>query len=89
LFFHRLPPICTLSIYTTNGDLVKQFTHDERTSTTPDKFAMDVWDLLSFNRQRIVSQMLIAKIETPGGASVVRKFAIVVGPARISSEASE
>lgn len=89
LYFHRLPPICTISIYTTNGDLVKQFTHDERTSTSPDKLAMDVWDLLSFNRQRIASQMLIAKIETPGGASVVRKFAIVVGPARISSEASE
>jgi hypothetical protein len=44
---------------------------------------MDVWDLLSDNRQRAASQGLIAVIETPNGAQTVKKFAVVVGGARI------
>lgn len=86
LYFTRLPRECTISIYTTTGSLVKQYTHKETESSTPDQFGADVWDLLSKNRQRAASQMLVAKIETPDGASVVRKFTIVVGPARIIGE---
>jgi hypothetical protein len=86
LYFARLPRKATISIYTTNGELVKTFTHDETTSDDPSTFGTYVWDLLSRNNQRVTSQMLIAKIETPSGASVIRKFTVVVGPARISTE---
>jgi hypothetical protein len=83
LYFTRLPANCTIKIYTTSGSLVREIVHSETTSTDADKVGIEVWDLLSKNRQRIVSQMLIAQIETPSGATVTRKFSIVVGPARI------
>lgn len=86
LYFTRLPRKCTINIYTTNGDLINTFHHDESTSESPSTFATFVWDLLSKNRQRVASQTLLAKIETPEGATVVRKFTIVVGPARIVTE---
>ena len=86
LYFTRLPRKCTINIYTTNGDLINTFHHDETTSESPSTYATMVWDLLSKNRQRVASQTLVAKIETPEGATVVRKFTIVVGPARIVTE---
>lgn len=86
LYFTRLPRKATISIYTTAGDLVVTYKHDETTSQDPSTFGTYVWDLLSKNGQRAVSQMLIAKIETPEGAQVMRKFSIVVGPARIVQE---
>lgn len=86
LYFTRLPRKCTISIFSTSGDLVTTYNHDETTSTDPSTFGTYVWDLLSKNNQRVVSQMLIAKIETPEGAQVMRKFSIIVGPARIVQE---
>ncbi len=86
LYFTRLPSKCTIKIYTTTGELVNTFQHDESTSEDPSTYATFVWDLLSKNRQRVTSQTLVAKIETPDGSTVVRKFTIVVGPARIVTE---
>ncbi len=86
LYFTRLPRKATIKIYTTAGELVNTYQHDETTSESPSSFGTYVWDLLTKNRQRVASQMLIAKIETPDGASVTRKFTIVVGPARIITE---
>ncbi len=83
LYFTRLPRVCKISIYTSNGELVKVIDHNELNGVSPDKAGADVWNLLSKNNQRVVSQMLVAKIETPEGASVIRKFSIVVGPARV------
>lgn len=83
IYFTRLPRKATISIYTTSGELINTFNHDESTSSDPGTFGTMVWDLLTRNRQRVASQMLIAKIETPDGASVMRKFTIVTGPARI------
>ncbi|MCX6141092.1 MAG: hypothetical protein NTX15_09735 [Candidatus Kapabacteria bacterium] len=83
IYFTRLPRVCTIHIYSVSGALVQTINHNELTSPAPDKVAADVWTLLSKNKQRVASQMLIAKIETPEGASVIRKFSVVVGPARI------
>jgi hypothetical protein len=43
---------------------------------------MDVWDLLSDNKQRSTSQGMFSVIETPNGAKTIKKFSIVVGGAR-------
>lgn len=83
LYLTRLPHKCTISFYTVAGELIKEFTHDESTATDPGKFGADVWDLVSKNGQRVASQMILVKIETPSGASVMRKFSVIVGPARI------
>ena len=83
LYFTRLPRVCKISIFTSNGELVKVIDHNETNGVSPDRAGADVWNLLSKNNQRVASQMLVAKIETPEGASVIRKFTIIVGPARV------
>jgi hypothetical protein len=65
---------------------VQTIEHDELRSEAPDKTSVQVWDLLSKNRQRVASQLLVAEIiDKVSGASITRKFTIVVGPARIIS----
>lgn len=101
IFFTRLPRICTINIYTVSGELVRTIEHNEleaaknAVSTERSEAALraqlgaDVWDLLTrsqLSKRRAASQMFIAKIETPSGASVIRKFAVVVGPARFPGE---
>ena len=101
IFFTRLPRVCTINIYTVNGDLVRTIQHNEfdppQGQGTVEKteaaqraqLGADVWDLLTrsqLSKRRAASQMFIAKIETPSGASVIRKFAVVVGPARFVGE---
>ncbi|MBU3698734.1 MAG: hypothetical protein FGM33_01805 [Candidatus Kapabacteria bacterium] len=101
IYFTRLPRVCTINIYTVNGELVRTIEHNEldplltgntverRENSERAQIGADVWDLLTRSQQskrRAVSQMFIAKIETPSGASVIRKFAVVVGPARFVGE---
>ena len=86
LYFTRLPRQATINIYTSSGSLVQTIEHDETRSEAPDKTSVQVWDLLSRNRQRVASQMLVAEIiDKVTGNAVTRKFTIVVGPARIIS----
>ncbi len=86
LFFTKLPPVCTISIYTVAGDLIKEIHHDENTSTDPYQHAVDVWDLLSRNSQRVQSQTLVALITEPNGTESVVQFSIVVGGFRLIQE---
>lgn len=81
IYFTRLPKECTIKIYTVAGDLIRTIHHVDQDGSY--RYGMDVWNLLSDNLQRAVSQGLIAVIETPNGAQTVKKFAIVVGGARI------
>ena len=86
LYFTRLPREADITIYTSAGEIIAEYQHRETTSDNPSTFGTYVWDLLTKNQQRVASQMLVAKISTPDGASVIRKFSIVVGPARIVAE---
>jgi hypothetical protein len=92
LYFTRLPRQCTIDIYTTAGALVTSIEHNETSTddsdgeTSSSSYALNIWDLLSQNRQRVASQMLIARITTPDGAETIKKFTVVVGPARVINE---
>ncbi|MGA2296090.1 MAG: hypothetical protein ABSG15_00900 [FCB group bacterium] len=86
IYFTRLPKQCSIDIYTETGDLIYSFQHDESISTEPDREGMDIWNLLSKNRQRVQSQGLIAIISTPNGAKTIKKFAVVVGGFRLIPE---
>ncbi len=81
IYFTHLPKVCTIKVYTINGDLINTINHVDTDGTT--RHGMDIWDLLSSNRQRSASQGLFAVIETPNGAKVIKKFAVVVGGARL------
>lgn len=86
LYFTKLPKICTIKIFTSNGDLVKQINHNETDSYDPTTVAVEVWDLLSKNKQRIQSQTLIAYITTPDGAQTVKNFSVIVGSSTIRED---
>ncbi len=81
IYFTHLPKVCTIKIYTINGDLINTISHRDEEGTS--RQGMNVWDLLSTNRQRSASQGLFAVIETPNGAKVIKKFSVIVGGARL------
>lgn len=82
IFFNKLPPVCTIEIYTVDGNLVRTINHDEY-AADPSQEALDVWNLLTDSGVRVQSQSLIARIYTPDGASTEKIFSLVVGSFRI------
>ena len=83
LYFTRLPELCTIEIYTVAGNHVRTLDHNASNSSEVDKLGVDVWDLLSRNRQRVGSQTLVAIIKTPNGAQTIKKFSVIVGGFRV------
>lgn len=86
LYFTKLPPRCTISIYTLTGDLLKVIEHDEMTASQPGRAYTEVWNLLTDNNQRTQSQALVAHIKTPDGAETIKPFSIIVGGFRIITD---
>jgi len=75
LMFVNLPPICTIKIYSENGNLIKTIEHNDGKSDAQ-------WEeggqyLLTDSGQRVVSSVYIAHFQTPNGESQFRKFVIV------------
>lgn len=86
IFFTRLPKECKITIYTPSGEVVRTLTHNELSNEGNDRYGMQVWDLLTSNRQRVGSSVYIAQVETPNGAKTFIKFAVVVGGFRVIPE---
>ena len=72
LLFLNLPPTVQIRIFTENGDLVKEWYHDE-----PVKTGLWFWDLITMNEQVANSGVYIAQFETPDGSSSFQKFIII------------
>lgn len=84
IYFTKLPPRCTIEIYTIAGDLINTIQHDEVNNDGEyDRNAVQVWDLLTKNASRVQSQAFVAVISTPNGAQTVKNFSVVVGGFRI------
>ncbi len=104
LYFTRLPPRCTIEIYSIAGDLIKTIEHNGYASTSlpdpnniggtlttydytqlGDRYSQEEWNLLSEGRQRVGSQVLIARIiardpiSNAELAETTTKFAVVLG----------
>ncbi|MFA6570626.1 MAG: hypothetical protein WCT77_05255 [Bacteroidota bacterium] len=86
IYFTKLPEKCTIDIFTVTGDLIVSLQHDQINSSEPDKLGIQIWDLLSKNRQRVQSQALVAIITSPNGAKTIKKFSVVVGGFRLVPE---
>jgi len=86
IYFTKLPKRATINIYTATGDLVKTMEHNEFTSPQTERISVEVWDLLTKNRQRVQSQTFVAVISTPDGAKSVKQFSVVVGGFRLVPE---
>lgn len=99
LFFTRLPPRATIEIYTPDGDLVKTLEHHGYESSTDqsgnvtynydelgNRYNVEEWNILSEGRQRVGSQVLIARViakDPKNGDAVLGettvKFAVILG----------
>ena len=70
--FYNLPPVCTIKIYTENGDLVQTIQHDNPLGT-----GSEPWDMLSSSQQVINSGIYIAVFQKPDGELSYQKFIVV------------
>jgi hypothetical protein len=75
MMFVNLPPVCTIRIYSENGNLIKTIEHADGKSD-------EQWEkggqyMLTDGGQRVVSGIYIAHFQTPTGESQFRKFVIV------------
>ncbi len=70
LGFYRLPPACTIRIFSYAGQLVKTIEHDDPVYSTE-------WFQVSRNEQEIASGLYFFVVTTPSGRSTSGKFIVV------------
>ncbi len=70
--FYNLPIVCSIRIYTENGDLVKTIRHE---STV--RAGSETWDMVTSSQQIISSGVYIAVIEKDNGEKAIQKFVVV------------
>lgn len=68
--FMYLPPKCTISIYTTRGELVRKLEHNDNSGRMS-------WNLTSESNQDLAFGVYIYVVETPDGKQHVDKFALI------------
>jgi hypothetical protein len=68
--FRGLPQVCTIRIYTVNGELVKTLNHDGLQGYEP-------WDLRSKDNLEIAPGLYIFHVEGPNIGSYIGKFAVI------------
>lgn len=76
LHFANIPPKCRISIFTIDGDLVKEFDHDVNPSDP--KSTHETWDMITRNTQMIVSGLYYYVIEADNWETHIGKFAVIM-----------
>jgi len=71
IHFANLPPVCTIRIYTLDGDLVRELVHDDGSNHA-------VWDLITRNTQMVVTGLYYWTVEGSGGKVQMGKLAILM-----------
>lgn len=72
IHFIKLPPVCTIRIYSVDGTLIDVIEHN----STVDN-GMEIWDLTSMENLDISYGLYIYHIDAPGIGQKVGKFAII------------
>jgi len=75
IHFANLPPKCTISIFSLDGDLVREIEHD-RNPAEPSA-SHDTWDLITRNTQAAVSGLYYWVVESDDGVQM-GKFALIL-----------
>ncbi len=73
IVFYNLPAVCTIKIYTENGDLVQTINHP----TPGTSGGSETWTMLTSSQQVIYSGVYIAVFQTPDGRVSYQKFLVV------------
>ncbi|MCH7948103.1 MAG: hypothetical protein IIC66_09935, partial [candidate division Zixibacteria bacterium] len=76
IHFANLPPKCTIRIYSLDGDLIRELSHD--VSPSDPTFSHAQWDLITRNRQIIVSSLYYWSVEMPDGSTQIGKFVVIM-----------
>ena len=79
IYFTQLPEKCTIYIYTIMGDLVTTLSHGDENDLTQDRSGWEDWNLLSKNRQEVVSGMYLFRVVAADRSESSGKFVIVKG----------
>jgi hypothetical protein len=74
--FANLPPVCTIRIYSLDGDLVRELEHNVDPSDPLSNH--DSWDLITRNTQLVVSGLYYWTVETPDGETQIGKIVIIM-----------
>jgi hypothetical protein len=72
--FYNLPAVCTIRIYTLDGDLVREIEHKKAENDPTAGY--DYWDLINQNTQAVVSGIYLYGIESTSG-NQIGKFVII------------
>ena len=75
LHFVNIPPVCTIKIFSLDGDLIKEIKHE--TDIDDPEANHDEWDLITRNTQAVVSGLYYYVVEWNSG-SFVGKFVIIM-----------
>jgi hypothetical protein len=71
--FFNLPSVCTIKIYTENGDLVQTIVHSQAKSQS----GSEVWNMLTSSQQVIYSGVYVAVFQKTNGESSFQKFVVI------------
>ena len=74
--FENLPPKCTISIYSLDGDLVRSIDHDIPESDP--NYHHDSWDLITRNTQEPVSGLYYWVVEASDGRTQIGKLVLIM-----------
>ncbi|MGD8604692.1 MAG: hypothetical protein PVF49_08970 [Anaerolineales bacterium] len=75
IHFANLPARCTISIFSLDGDLVRQWDHDMDPNDPASSH--DEWDLITRNTQRVVSGIYYWTVAEPNGKTQIGKLVII------------
>jgi hypothetical protein len=75
IHFGNLPPKCTIRIFSIDGDLIRELTHDYPVGDPSSSH--NEWDLITRNRQIVVSGMYYWSVEFPDGSTQIGKLVIL------------
>ncbi|MCH9031509.1 MAG: hypothetical protein IIB00_04535, partial [candidate division Zixibacteria bacterium] len=74
--FTNLPPVCTIKIYSLDGDLVNEIQHNRPDGGSRSMLAS--WDLLTRNSQPAVSGLYYWILEEPSGETQMGKLVLIM-----------
>jgi len=80
IHFGNLPERCTISIYSLDGDLVREFVHPNIAPPPgcPTTLHEDCWELITRNSQQVVSGLYYWTVEDEAGNIQMGKLAIIM-----------
>ena len=76
IHFRNLPPKCTISIFSLDGDLVREFIHDFDESDP--NYEHDSWNMITRNTEMVVSGLYYWVIEFQDGSIQMGKLVIIM-----------